>query len=265
MAEIGQARGSGRPIGDTGFASGLINSVRAAATYELVVEEIRRAIYLGRFLPGDKLPSERDLANQMGVSRTTIREAIRKLEGERLISVRRGATGGIQVLTQTQMSKAQIEAYMETQRNVIDSVCEFRLANECAAASLAAERRTEQHLKRLAKALANMGALCMGEARERVSSIALFWAADSEFHLTIGQASMNELLLKAVEDGRAAMFLPVGRVFTRLADSANDHHEELFEAIKSRSPERAAASMRDHIEATRASLHAFLPKGRRNS
>ena len=60
---------------------GAINSVRPVAAYELVVEQVKRAIFLGRFVPGDKLPPERELAAQMLVSRTTIREAMRVLEG----------------------------------------------------------------------------------------------------------------------------------------------------------------------------------------
>lgn len=248
-------------MGDVGS---LIGSVRAAATYELVVEQLRRAIYLGRFLPGDKLPPERDLATQLGVSRTTVREAVRVLEGEGLVSVRRGAVGGLQVLGQLKLGKNQVESYMETQLGLLDSVFEFRIANETAAASLAAVRRASQHLRRLEKAFNEMTVLCSTpELREQTANIARFSAFDSEFHLTIAQASMNSFFVKAVEDARAAMFLPIGKVFTRLEDNANDHHEALFNAIKDRDPERAASEMRTHIEATRARLHALLPRSRK--
>jgi DNA-binding FadR family transcriptional regulator len=239
----------------------LIGSVRATATYELVVEQVRRALYLGRFLPGDKLPPERDLASQMGVSRTTIREAVRVLEGEGLVTVRRGATGGLVVLGQAKLTPSQVKSYMETQRGLLDSVFEFRLANECAAASLAAGRRTEAHLKRLARALEEMDRLgTTAEARERTGNIARFSACDSEFHLAIAQASLNPFLVKAVEDARTAMFLPIGRVFTRLEDNANEHHAAIFEAVRDRDATAAAAHMRAHIEATRTALHGLLPK-----
>ncbi len=241
----------------------LIGSVRATATYELVVEQLRRAIYLGRFLPGDKLPPERDLASQIGVSRTTIREAVRVLEGEGLVTVRRGATGGLVVLGQAKLTPGQVKSYMEAQRGILDSVFEFRLANECAAASLAATRRTDAHLKRLERALGEMDRLgATPEARERTANIARFSAWDSEFHLGIAQASLNPLLVKAVEDARAAMFLPVGRVFTRLEDNANDHHAAIFAAVRDRDAAAATARMRDHIEATRASLDGLLPKAK---
>ncbi len=242
----------------------LIGSVRAAATYELVVEQVRRAIYLGRFLPGDKLPPERDLASQMGVSRTTIREAVRVLEGEGLIAVRRGSSGGLVVLGHAQLSPGQVKSYMETQRVLLDSVFEFRVANECAAAALAAVRRTESQLRRLSRAVEEMDRLgASPEAREVTANIARFGAWDSEFHLAIARASANPFLLKAVEDGRTAMFLPVGRVFTRLEDDANAHHAAIFEAIRGRDGAAASAHMRAHIEATRASLHNLLPRPRK--
>jgi GntR family transcriptional repressor for pyruvate dehydrogenase complex len=243
-----------------------IGSIRASATYELVVEQLRRAIYLGRFLPGDKLPAERELAHQLAVSRTTIREAIRVLEGEGLVTIKRGAAGGLIVLGQPKLTPAQIEAYMETQHGLVDSVFEFRLANECAAAALAAQRRTDEHLRRMERAVVEMAELCATPmSRQRVSNIARFTASDSAFHMAIAQASMNPLLLKAVEDGRAAMFEPVGRVFTRLEDSANDHHEALFIAIKDGQPESAAARMREHIEASRAGFHALFPNRKRRT
>ncbi|MBZ9772444.1 FadR/GntR family transcriptional regulator [Mesorhizobium sp. CO1-1-8] len=242
----------------------LINSIRASATYDLVVEQLRRAIFLGRFIPGDKLPPERELASQMLVSRTTIREALRVLEGEGLITVKRGAAGGLTVLGQGRLRPAEIEVYLESQHELIDSVFEFRVANECLAASLAATRRTKKHLDRMSKALQIMADLCSTpQTRAVTENIAMFLSRDSEFHLAIAEASSNKFLMAAIEESRAAMFLPIGKVFTRLEDNANDHHEAIYQAIKDRNPELAAQTMRLHIEATRASLHNLLPKSRR--
>lgn len=238
-----------------------IGSIRATASYELVVEQLRKAIFLGRFMPGDKLPPERDLATQMLVSRTTIREAIRVLEGEGLLAVKRGAAGGLIVLGQNRLNNAEIEAYMETQRGLLDSLFEYRLANECAAASLAAVRRDKKHLARLRSALTEMDALCANkESRANISNIARFFACDSEFHLAIAEASMNHFLFEAVEQSRAAMFLPVGKVFNRLEDRANDHHQGIYAAIESQNSELAAQRMKMHIEATRVSLYNLMPK-----
>lgn len=242
-----------------------IRSIRATATYELVVEQLRKAIFLGRFMPGDKLPPERDLTKQMLVSRTTIREAIRVLEGEGLVAVKRGAAGGLVVLPQDRLSPSHIEAYMETQRELLDALFEYRLANECAAAALAAKRREKKHLVRLRRALAEMDALCANrESRANTANIARFFSCDSEFHLVIAEAAMNHFLLNAVEQSRAGMFLPVGKVFNRLEDRANDHHQGIYQAIDQQNPELAAQRMKMHIEATRASLYDLMPKSIRS-
>jgi DNA-binding FadR family transcriptional regulator len=242
-----------------------IGSIRASATYELVVEQLRKAIFLGRFMPGQKLPAERDLATQMLVSRTTIREAIRVLEGEGLVAVRRGAAGGLTVLTQDRLKGSEIEGYIEAQRKILDSLFEYRLANECAAASLAATRRDKHQLSKLRKALKEMDALCAtAEARSNTANISRFFARDSEFHVTIAEASMNHYLLEAVERSRAAMFLPVGKVFTHLEDRANDHHQGIFKAIEDQNAELAARRMKMHIEATRSSLYNLMPKAGRS-
>ena len=66
-----------------------LQSLRAPASHELVVDQIRRAIGTGRYLPGERLPAERELARQLGVSRTTVREALKILQDEGLIEIRR--------------------------------------------------------------------------------------------------------------------------------------------------------------------------------
>ncbi len=240
---------------------GAINSVRPVAAYELVVEQVKRAIFLGRFVPGDKLPPERELAAQMLVSRTTIREAMRVLEGEGLITVKRGATGGLVVQAQSGLRPHEIEPYMEAQREMLDMIYEYRIANECMAARLAAARRSKEQIRRMAAAVKAMGQLCeTPEMRATMANIARFRALDSEFHLAVAEASGNRLIRRAVEDARTAMFLPIGKVFKKLEDSANAHHEELFAAISDGDPDRAAEAMRRHIVTTRESLENLMPR-----
>jgi len=252
---------------DDKLIQGAINSIRPVATYELVVEQVKRAIFLGRFVPGDKLPAERDLAAQMLVSRTTIREAMRVLEGEGLIQVKRGATGGLVVKAQNRLQPNEIEIYMETQRELLDSIFEYRVANECMAARLAATRRNKDQLRRMASSLKAMGHLCeTPEMRAITANIARFRALDSEFHLAVAEASGNRFIMQAVEDSRTAMFLPIGKVFKKLEDSANEHHEAIFAAVRDGDPERAAEAMRLHIMTSRESLENLMPQdsGRRS-
>jgi GntR family transcriptional repressor for pyruvate dehydrogenase complex len=68
-----------------------ITPIEHSSVYELVVEQLRRAIHIGTYLPGDKLPPERELAQRLEVSRASVREAVRMLEGEGYVETRRGA------------------------------------------------------------------------------------------------------------------------------------------------------------------------------
>lgn len=224
----------------------MLDPVHHTATYELVVDQIRRVIYLGRYLPGDKLPPERELSQQLGVSRTTVREAIRMLEGENLIRVKRGAQGGIVVMSQGIESGSERVALTGEQEKALRDVFEFRLAVECKAVHLAAERRTEADVEVLSTAVAEMDAL-LEDGRASRLSVAAFNASDNRFHIRIAEASGNPFLRRAVEETRAAMFLPIGAIFDRLSETANLHHRPILEAIVAADGEAAAELMRQHV------------------
>lgn len=222
-----------------------IAPVRPAAAHELALEQLERAIQLGRFLPGDRLPSERDLALQLHVSRTTVRAAVSILKRKGLVAIKRGAAGGIVVRAPTTGKKRQPLAGTLAE---IRQVYEYRFAVESAAARLAAERRSAGDLAELKGHLETMNGLTGSAiAREKPENIARFQAADSAFHLTIARAASNPFLLKAVEDSRAGMFLPIGAIFRRLEDNANDFHALILASIESRDGEAAAAAMGAHI------------------
>lgn len=232
-----------------------IAPVRPAAAHELVLEQLQRAIQLGRFLPGDRLPAERDLALQLNVSRTTVRAAISVLQHRGLVEVKRGATGGIEVRRPDSGSKRRqlLGALHE-----IRVVYEYRYAVECAAARLAAQRRTSADLAALQRSLEEMNVLTGSAAARRTpENIARFQAADSAFHLTIAEASGNPMLLKAIEDARAGMFLPIGAIFQQLEDNANDFHALILASIEARDGEAAAAAMGAHIIEGRNRLEAM--------
>jgi GntR family transcriptional repressor for pyruvate dehydrogenase complex len=170
-----------------------------APAYAVVVEHLRRAIHLGQYAPGDKLPPERTLAPQLGVSRVTLREALRVLEGERYVKIRRGATGGVTVLGSTE-SRGELRARVRASRSQIEALLEFRLVNEQLAARRAAERATPEDLAALEATLVAIRAS---------ADIGSFRQADSAFHLRIAAAADFDLLRRAVEEARVALFLPL--------------------------------------------------------
>jgi len=235
----------------------MLDPIHHTATYERVVEQIRRVIYLGRYLPGDKLPPERELAQQLGVSRTTVREAIRMLEGENLIRVKRGATGGIVIAAQSAVAGTDRVKLTAEQEQALRDIFEYRFAIECHAVRLAAQRRTDEDIIKLTTAADEMDALVGGGRTDQIS-IAEYNSSDTRFHLGIAEASRNCFLIRAVEEIRAGMFLPVGSIFERLSERANEHHRPILESIVDQDSDRAEANMREHIFDALTGLQRFL-------
>ena len=234
-----------------------MEAIRTPASYELVVDQIRRAIRTGRFMAGQKLPPERELARQLGVSRTTVREALRVLQGEGLVETRRGRSGGPVVLGDA-MSPATMRRMVRNRLAEIDDIYDFRGVVETATARLAAQRRTEREAAHLQETLERITALFEADMEgDEDAPPSRFIAADHDLHLSIAQAARNPMLRKAVEDVRAAMFMPVGAIFTQLHPSANTLHDEIVQAIQRQDPDAAERAMMDHIESTRASLRDF--------
>lgn len=236
-----------------------IDKIDHAPAHELVMDQIGRAIQLGRFLPGDKLPAERDLAVLLGVSRATVREAVRILESEGVISVRRGAHGGLVVNRLHAMDSRTLRARLKKQTRELNDIFDYRLAVEGTAANLAATRRSVADLAGLRGVLETMAGLAANPTgKHGAHTTALFNSVDTEFHLGIATASGNPYLIEGAEKVRRAMFLPVGAVFGELRTDANDIHAAIFEAIEAGDGEAAERNMRAHIEATRSAMAGLL-------
>jgi DNA-binding FadR family transcriptional regulator len=215
-----------------------------AAAYSSVMERIRRAIHLGIYVPGDRLPPERELAPTLGVSRTTLREALRLLEGAGLLESRRGAAGGtfVREAGEPALSGGDLLAQVRAFEDLLD----FRLATECAAARLAAQRRSESDLRLMSESL---------EGIRRNTSMDLFRRADSTFHLAIAEAARNPMLQAAIVDGRAAMFAPLDLLdFEVMRTNALEGHRTIVNAITLAEPGAAERAMAAHIEDTRREL-----------
>ena len=222
-----------------------IEPVEHAPVYGLVVEHIRRAIHIGTFVAGDKLPPERELAKQINVSRTTVREAIRVLEGEGYLETRRGATGGVLVLDRGQ-AEERLAPLIRARLGELEQIIDFRMAVECRAARLAAARRDDGDLERLSSAFRTM---------EEGWETRRFRAADSAFHLGIAEAARNDWMRKAIEDARVAIWVPVDTITDNVFRTAQLHHGQILAAIRDGDAGAAEQAVAAHIESTRADLH----------
>ena len=222
-----------------------IKSVDLIPAHQVVIERLRHAIHLGTYLPGQKLPPERTLAQQLGVSRVTVREAIRALRAEGYVSSRRGSAGGITVLDQAEDAN-RLRPVLLRRMAELDDAFEFRIAVEGAAARLAAQRRTKRDLARMHEAYRQL---------EQGRETAQFRAADNVFHLAIADAARNRPMRQAIENVRAITWIPLDQVISRVFTSAHEHHAQILHAIEDRDAAAAEQAMVAHIQRAQRDLH----------
>lgn len=214
--------------------------LRVKKAAEEVIVAIVDAIRGGLYEPGEKLPRERDLAEALGVSRTVVREAVSVLERAGIVSVRRGATGGIFIDTRW-IPQEVIEAIEGDSYSSMRALLEVRRILETQTALLAGQRRTSADIVDLTRLVTLLPALM--DAPEE------FVAVDIQFHLRLGEASKNDLLAGFLRDtltsfsSRRAQY-PVGHVALEKA-LVNQRHT--LDAIVDGSPARIARSIDRHL------------------
>ena len=237
-----------------------LTPVRQIAAHELVLDQMRRSMETGQFRPGDRLPSERDLAEMLMVSRTTVRAAVAVLEREDLISVRRGRGGGF-IVQLPVYDMAEQRHKLRRNKVAVRDAFDYRAIVETGAARLAAERRRPADIVHLRELAASMNEALQISLRDQTAHrVTEFQALDSAFHLGIAEAAQNAELAVAVADVRRRMFLPVGAIFGRLEENANDLHEAILDAIEAKDSALAAARMDEHIAGTRRTIEAWLKR-----
>lgn len=237
-----------------------LSPVRQVQAHELVVDQIRTAIMLGRFRPGETLPTERQLAEFLQVSRATVREAVSVLASEGILDVRRGRGGGLFVRAFTADEEAVRQA-LRAHHDRMTEVFDFRVAVESFAAKYAAERRTKADLQELRRLLAVMDELKASMHGDDSSVAAQFIRVDTRFHLRIAETARSPWLYRSVTMARVEMFRPVGAIFKRLEPNANDLHEQIVDAIEERDSDKAARFMFKHIDGTRQIVDMWLRTG----
>ena len=214
-----------------------------------IVARIKEMIHQGELQPGQRLPSERDLANQMGVGRPTIREAIHHLEGVGLLEVR--PTVGIFVRSFTADSLAQpLFRMLEDELNVVMQFVDTRIAIEGWAAAEAARHATAEQVARIEALTRQLEALA-----ERGESLL---PLDATFHLLILEATQNPAMLRMKEP--LASLIASIRAFMNLVPWPQEgpdrarHHREVADAIAQRNPDLAQQAMVAHLRVSKEAL-----------
>lgn len=216
---------------------------------EGVAAHLRTVIHRGEFGPGDRLPPERELAEQLGVARVSLRDAIKMLVDGGYVEVRRGAKGGAFV-TELRKPFEQWRAHMREQQHEIDDIIDFRLAVECQAALLAASRRTQHHLRALGASIDRL---------DGSMSRASFRLADAQFHEGLARAARSPRLETAISSARGELFSPHDVLdFVAPVRETQRDHQAIYESVRDKKSDDAAVAMRRHIERTRKQLRVIV-------
>lgn len=213
--------------------------------YERIEREVRSRVAEGRWAVGARLPTERDLAASFGVSRPTVREALRVLVREGVLNVRRGA--GVTVIARPAPSPRAEHADM---RNF--EILEARIAVEGETAYLAAQRISEGQLDELDHLVTQL------EQADVTSELPI--DADRKFHLLVATATVNGALMSAVRtlwDARVSLVPPLGDRHAANAIRAGEHRL-IAAALRDKKPDAARQAMRAHLERAGRSLMAAI-------
>lgn len=211
--------------------------------YQQIADQIRGLIQGEQFLPGTRLPAERELAHQLGVSRPSLREALIALEIDGSVEIRSGS--GVYVC-------APVERAASTMRSMGESPLELmqaRAAIEGTVVALACARMTPEGLASLRAALQAMRA-DIADGRDPLEQ-------DRRFHLAIASLSGNSVLTRIVRDLFDERHSPISAQLSVRFDSREGwhtallEHESIYAALEAADPLGAQAAMRMHLEASK--------------
>jgi GntR family transcriptional repressor for pyruvate dehydrogenase complex len=220
-------------------------SVQTSRLYEQIVQQIEDSILSGALKTGEQLPAERELAQQFGVSRTAVREAVKSLREKGLVEAYSGRGTFITNGTSQSIRQSLDRMIKIGQPEGSLQLAELRAILEPGIAALAATRIEESHLAVMREAYAVMG-------RNRDDPEA-YIEADLDFHLSMAEAAANPLILALIDSIVGVLREQRIRIFNVAGgpDRGQFHHKRILEAVEQRDPAKAWEAMRAHLEQVR--------------
>jgi GntR family transcriptional repressor for pyruvate dehydrogenase complex len=205
-----------------------------------IISQLERSIRSGEFIPGDRLPSEREFSARLGVSRSVIREAFGCLAGQGLVKSYRGSGTRVEPPNSRPVT-AGLHRLLGEADHRLEDLCAVRAVLEPPIAALAAIHRTEEHLARMEKTQAIH--------RNPRRSLKTYVQADMDFHATLAEACGNPIFMIILEpvqellrESRRQTIGHYGLMFI------SEPHDRILGAVRARDPENASRAMREHIE-----------------
>lgn len=247
-------------------SSGIFEQVAAGRVSQQIVKRLSDAIRSGELSPGDRLPPERELAERFGVSRVSVRDALRSLEALGLVEVRVGAGGGpvVRAPGADVVGESLTNLLLTSTLRPVD-IAEARLLLDFGTVALVCARATEEDLDDLGSML---------EDAERHLAAGTYSAEMSgQWHMRLAEATHNPAIALIVAAVRGPMSMSVVRLSSGQAGDWNrssvDQHAEILAALRARDSDRARALMVAHLldhhctpEEIEETLAALVGEGR---
>lgn len=220
---------------------------------EEVIATIKDLINTGKLKMGDKLPGERELAEQLCVSRACVREALRALSLIGVLTIKQGDGTYLNDTTSQFFSDIlnnKISLILE--KNDFIQLMEARKILESQLAKLAAQRANPEMIASLKESLERM--------RENFDDVEVFILEDVKFHVTLSEAAENEILYQTVSTVRE-LLLDVQRAVSKVAGlrpRSLEFHRQIYECIRDKKPDEAAKIMDEHLSDVEGTLRVYL-------
>ena len=226
-------------------ASKMFRPVPTDRISQVIVDQIKEAVFQKKLNPGDKLPSERQLIDQFKTSRVTIREALRTLEQFGILEIRRGMEGGAFIRDpNTKFINNFLQDMFSMGKIKISNFTEARMAIEPFSVKLAAERITEDSLKKVKQNIQE-ATECLNKGNKNDARL-----LDLEFHRLIANASQNPVIFFMIDSIMDIMENNISSIpiAAKTVERTNQYHEEIFAAVEGRDIRKAQNLMLKHIQ-----------------
>ncbi|WUD77854.1 FadR family transcriptional regulator [Streptomyces sp. NBC_00510] len=224
----------------------LFKTVSSSRVSQVIVEQIRLLLKEERLKPGDRLPSERELCVHFGVSRVTVREALRILEASGLVEIRVGARGGTFVTAPTSRRVSEgLADLLSLSPLTAAQVTEARLVFELGIVPLIVERATDEDI-------AELRAMCDQHA-EALKRGEYSMELSAAFHIRVAAATHNPAIVMLVQSFHGPLLMSLREaqsVEPAMGRRGSKEHREFVEAVAARDLEAAGRIMRTHLERT---------------
>jgi DNA-binding FadR family transcriptional regulator len=236
-------------LGRSVEAGTLFAPVRSQTAYEETLERLGTAIKLGLLEPGARLPAERELCRQMGISRSTLRQALTTLVQSGHLTATRGRSGGTFVADTPPPADVPSADELAGWRDA----CDQRLAVELAVAVLAAERAEREMLAPLHELVAEM--------EHALEDFPSYRQADVRWHIGLAETTRSRPLVAAMTEAQGQM----GDLISHIAHPpellawANQQHGRMLTAVAKRDGMRCVRIMTEHLQGTEHVLAGLLP------